>query len=37
LCAKRFIVAEEVYDDFVRLLKEKLSKVVIGDPLNEKT
>lgn len=37
LSAKRFIVAEEVYDPFVKILKERLEKVKIGDPMKEST
>ena len=33
--AKRFIVVDELYDDFARLLVEALAPVVPGDPLEE--
>jgi len=36
IAAKRFIVEEEVYDQFIQLLKEKLSRKVVGDPFDEK-
>ena len=35
--ATRFYVHEKVYDRFVKLLKEKLSKVRVGDPGDMKT
>lgn len=37
IASKRFIVHESVYDDFRRRLMEEFSKVVIGDPEEEKT
>ncbi len=33
--AKRFIVVEEVYDEFERLFVEKMKSVTYGDPFNE--
>lgn len=35
--SKRFIVMEDVYDEFVERLKENFSKVKPGDPLDPKT
>ena len=35
--SKRFIVLDNVYDEFVDALKEKFSKVVPGDPLDPNT
>src|SRR5699024_546814 len=35
--SKRFIVMENVYDEFVEKLKENFSKVKMGDPLDPKT
>lgn len=37
IAAKRFIVQESVYDDFVECFKEKAQKLVLGDPLDEST
>jgi len=37
ICAKRFIVHEKVYDKFVKLFKEKMEKIIVGDPLDPKT
>ena len=33
--AKRFIVVEAVYDEFLELFKSKMSKAIIGDPEQE--
>ena len=33
--AKRFIVVEEVYDDFLKLFKEKMAAAKMGDPFDE--
>ena len=30
--AKRFLIHEEIYDQFVQLFKLKLSELVVGDP-----
>jgi succinate-semialdehyde dehydrogenase/glutarate-semialdehyde dehydrogenase len=35
--AKRFIVVEQVYDEFLRKFKKYMSEAVLGDPENEKT
>lgn len=35
IAAKRFIVVEEVYDEFLESLKQKFSDLVVGDPMNE--
>ncbi|HTM67883.1 MAG TPA: NAD-dependent succinate-semialdehyde dehydrogenase [Candidatus Binatia bacterium] len=37
IAAKRFIVVSAVHDRFVKLLMEGFAKVVVGDPLDEKT
>ncbi|MGI9952721.1 aldehyde dehydrogenase family protein [Moorellaceae bacterium AZ2] len=37
MAPKRFIVHKQIRDQFTELLVEKLSKVVIGDPLNRNT
>ncbi len=37
IAAKRFIVTEAVYDDFLKLFAEKMSAVKIGDPMEEST
>ena len=35
ISAKRIIVVADIYDEFLKLLKNKLSKKIVGDPLNE--
>ncbi|MGM0650655.1 MAG: NAD-dependent succinate-semialdehyde dehydrogenase, partial [Bacteroidota bacterium] len=35
--AKRFIVMQEVYDDFVNAFKEKLQAAKLGDPMDKNT
>ncbi len=37
IASKRFIVHEEVFDEFRSLLKDQFSSVVMGDPMDEKT
>lgn len=37
IATKRFIVHENVYDDFYRGMREEFSKVKIGDPLDKDT
>ena len=38
LCSKRFIIQEEVYDEFKeRLIEEIETKTVVGDPFSLKT
>lgn len=37
ISAKRFIVHEKVYDEFLKLFKEKMEKIVVGDPMDPKT
>ncbi len=37
IAAKRFLVHSDVYDAFARLFAEKMSALVVGDPLDEKT
>jgi len=35
--AKRFIVMEEIYDDFCRKLIQEMKKIKVGDPMNKET
>ncbi|MGC9342225.1 MAG: NAD-dependent succinate-semialdehyde dehydrogenase [Bacteroidales bacterium] len=37
IAAKRFLIEEPVYDDFIEGLKKRISELVIGDPMEEKT
>jgi succinate-semialdehyde dehydrogenase/glutarate-semialdehyde dehydrogenase len=37
IAAKRFIIEESIYDEFVQLLKENLQALHYGDPLEEDT
>lgn len=37
IAAKRFIVAAEVYDRFVQLIKQRIARLNIGNPLDEET
>ena len=37
IAAKRFIVHEKIYDEFIKLFKEKMEAVVVGDPTDPKT
>ncbi len=37
IAAKRFIVQDSVYDEFLERLREGMSKLVVGDPLDEVT
>ena len=37
IASKRFIVQEQIYNDFYKGMKEEFSKVSIGDPLDNKT
>jgi succinate-semialdehyde dehydrogenase/glutarate-semialdehyde dehydrogenase len=37
IAAKRFFVAEEIYDDFVRRFVERMRSLKVGDPLDETT
>ena len=37
IAAKRFIVTEKVYDEFLETFRKELEKRVIGDPRNEST
>lgn len=37
IAAKRFIVAEAIYDGFVRRFVAKMQSLVVGDPMDEKT
>ncbi|PKH24229.1 succinate-semialdehyde dehydrogenase [Enterobacterales bacterium CwR94] len=35
--AKRFLIQEAIYDDFLALFREAMSQAVMGNPLDEKT
>ena len=35
IAAKRFIVLESIYDDFLKLFTKKMKKAKMGDPMNE--
>ncbi|MBT3539100.1 NAD-dependent succinate-semialdehyde dehydrogenase [Candidatus Parcubacteria bacterium] len=37
ISAKRFIVAQEKYDEFVGIYKERYEQIAIGDPMDEAT
>ncbi len=37
IAAKRFIVVDEVYDEFLELFREKFSSLIVGDPLDDRT
>lgn len=37
IASKRFIAVEAIADEFIKKFKEKLSNLVIGDPMNSKT
>ena len=37
IAAKRFVVVNEVAEEFVQLFKDKMASKVMGDPLDEKT
>ncbi|MGO1769943.1 MAG: NADP-dependent succinic semialdehyde dehydrogenase [Microbacterium sp.] len=37
IAAKRFIVHEDVYDEFLRLFSEKVQALTVGDPLDDAT
>ncbi|MFH1321385.1 MAG: NAD-dependent succinate-semialdehyde dehydrogenase [Bacteroidota bacterium] len=37
IAAKRFIVMEIIANDFVKLMKQKMSSLIIGDPMDEAT
>lgn len=37
IAAKRFVVLESIYDDFVALLKKKMEEKIMGDPMDEDT
>ncbi|HEY8399777.1 MAG TPA: aldehyde dehydrogenase family protein, partial [Cytophagaceae bacterium] len=37
IAAKRFIVEEKVYDSFIKLFKAKVSRLIVGDPMDEAT
>ncbi len=37
IAAKRFIVVEDVYDEFESMFVEKMKKIIIGNPMDEST
>ncbi len=37
IAGKRFLIAESIYDDFVRQFVERMKTLVVGDPLDEAT
>lgn len=37
IAAKRFIVTEDKYDEFIEVYKERFARIVVGDPMDEKT
>lgn len=37
IAAKRFIVTEPIYDEFLKQLKDKVANLKYGDPMNEQT
>src|SRR5438552_2075336 len=37
IAAKRFLIAESIYDEFVRRFVEKMEQLKVGDPLDEAT
>jgi len=37
IAAKRFIIADEIYQDYLRRFVERMRGLVIGDPLDQKT
>jgi succinate-semialdehyde dehydrogenase/glutarate-semialdehyde dehydrogenase len=37
IAAKRFIVCDEVYEEFLSLFSDAMAKLVVGDPLDETT
>lgn len=37
IAAKRFVVLESIYDDFIALLKKKMEEKIMGDPMDEDT
>ena len=37
IAAKRFIVVEKVYDKFIKLFKEKMEAIVVGNPMKKET
>jgi len=37
IAAKRFIVHEKVYDEFLRKFVARVSGIIVGDPMDEKT
>ena len=37
IAAKRFLIAESIYDEFVRRFVEKMEQLRVGDPLDETT
>jgi succinate-semialdehyde dehydrogenase/glutarate-semialdehyde dehydrogenase len=37
IAAKRFIIHEKIYDEFVKQFVERVSAITVGDPMDEKT
>jgi succinate-semialdehyde dehydrogenase/glutarate-semialdehyde dehydrogenase len=37
IAAKRFIAADEIYDEFARLFTEQMAAKVVGDPMDDRT
>ena len=37
IAAKRFIVADAIYDEFVRMFVERMQSLTLGDPIDEQT
>lgn len=37
VCAKRFLVHQKVKEEFVKLLRQNLASLIMGDPMNEQT
>lgn len=37
IAAKRFVVMESIYDDFITLLTQKMKEKIMGDPMDEDT
>ena len=37
IAAKRFLVHENIYDDFISNVEERIKNLIVGDALDEKT
>lgn len=37
ISAKRFVLVRSIAEEFIRLFKEKMQNIIIGDPMDEKT